>query len=332
METRQKYPPRQSSGPARSLPLDSSGRVFDNFELLEGILQHLNMQTLLVISQLVCKRWHTVVEASSVLQQRLYFRPHATGQIQVASRTERRKNPLLEQHFQPLFEDTISSEHTTHRQGIARRGYAGLGPLQLRVPGMSIANMKQGRKKHKAFVRTGASWRRMLVTQPPIESITYLKHGYYGDFVSFCALQFPRGLRMGEFHDLIFSCIWLRPEEGIRLASISWSLYGSPSLEQVQTFEAPIKFELAVMQTFYPYSGEPGGGCAGGKCTGHTYRYNARCWELRRQYLRTRGRSSTRWMFECEEFVEEDLITEKFASIDLSACKELYQAIRYHHF
>ncbi|KAJ4117537.1 hypothetical protein NW768_010900 [Fusarium equiseti] len=75
--------------------------------------------------------------------------------------------------------------------------------------------MKNGRKVHKAFVRHGASWRRMLVTQPPITAIGY-QIQINGQQEDQKAILFPDGLRMGDLYDMVFQAIFTRPGEALR--------------------------------------------------------------------------------------------------------------------
>ncbi|KAM5341227.1 hypothetical protein ACJ41O_015336 [Fusarium nematophilum] len=182
--------------------------VFGTFELLEGILGHLDMQSLLFI-QRVCRQWRQIITESPYLQQQLYFKPIKLN----GTSTERRKNPLLQQHFQQLFENTSSVDPRASR----------LRPIILAKPGMSIADMRNGRKRHKAFTRKEASWKNMLVTQPPIESILYLKEksGNWHRYDQFIP-DFPQGLRMGQFYDLVFSTVWKDPADGLPGAWIKW--------------------------------------------------------------------------------------------------------------
>jgi hypothetical protein len=68
------------------------------------------------------------------------------------------------------------------------------------------------RRAHLAFVRKGASWRRMLLSQPPVTKVARVgsvrglrrdpenKRGHLVDF--------PQGLRMGEFFDAVFAVNW----------------------------------------------------------------------------------------------------------------------------
>ncbi|KAM0500938.1 hypothetical protein ACHAP8_004657 [Fusarium lateritium] len=71
--------------------------------------------------------------------------------------------------------------------------------------------MKGGRKVHKAFVRRGASWRTMLVAQPPITSVGYIHRVNWAREQRL--LSFPEGLRMGELYDMVFQAIWSRPDD-----------------------------------------------------------------------------------------------------------------------
>lgn len=110
------------------------------WELLEHMLFNLDMRTLLV-SQRVCGLWYTVINRSKRLQQKLFFLP-------IDPFTNPRvRNPLLEEVFWSQAADPFQSkygciyEHET-------------GPMT----------------KHSIHHAT-ASWRRMLIQQPPTSTI-----------------------------------------------------------------------------------------------------------------------------------------------------------------
>ncbi|KAF2006414.1 hypothetical protein P154DRAFT_258943 [Amniculicola lignicola CBS 123094] len=133
------YSTRKTSPPA---PLEV-------YELLEQILLLLPMRDLL-LSQRVCRRWRHVIVDSKPIQRALHFLP-------VSDDTPGRyENPLL--FDEPPFCDYF---------GIGIMGDEG-GLTGILMVGDSHSGWKKGWPK--AFRYTEASWRRMQLTQPLVES------------------------------------------------------------------------------------------------------------------------------------------------------------------
>ena len=194
-------------------PTPRRDEVFSTTELLEGILYQLDRRTLLVSAQRVCKRWQDLITTSVQLQQRLYFWPEREdlGTDDGCLRS-RRQNPLLRTAFHLLFLDGFevsTKEYKTLRE-------------------MPIADMKDNRRRHLAFVREGASWRRMLVSQLPPRRIGFVfatKHFHpAAPYYKSCDFHLPQGLRMGQLYDMIHKIIWGdgSPGRGDHWASICW--------------------------------------------------------------------------------------------------------------
>ncbi|CAJ2512052.1 Uu.00g076770.m01.CDS01 [Anthostomella pinea] len=110
-------------------------------ELLEAILLHVDTRTLLVSAQRVDHPWHTTITTSPLLQRRLFFRadPAAT----------------------PVPITRVATFDTTER-----------------TPGLRLADLlfrmlDWTPRGEQAFTRGGAaaaSWRRMLLRQPPLHT------------------------------------------------------------------------------------------------------------------------------------------------------------------
>ena len=155
--------------------------VLDTPELLESILLYLDMWTLLLI-QRVSHRWLATITGSTSLQRALFLHPER----QQGDSKERRRNPVLAQLLNdcvPKSGNDLSSFH-----------YSDFSNLP-------IANDV---RLQKAFMHPTATWRRMLVTQPPI-----YKLGDWGMFEDdrplgvghlikgFRVSSLPLGLRLG---------------------------------------------------------------------------------------------------------------------------------------
>ncbi|KAF7133940.1 hypothetical protein CNMCM5793_005466 [Aspergillus hiratsukae] len=127
---------------------ESQRLVLSTPELLEYILFYLDVQSLLTSAQRVCRSWTRLIQTSTRLQQALFLKP-----IPPEKCREKLRNPLLARHFWKLFPPSMNP------YGVRECSYLGL-------PGSEDIRQK--------FFRHEASWRRMLVQQPPA-SLAYVK-------------------------------------------------------------------------------------------------------------------------------------------------------------
>lgn len=137
--------------------LSVSGRdcVLYNPELLENIMMYLPERHLLAYAQRVSRLWHSLVNLSPTLQQKLYFQPitpsnsngHAINSV---------VNPILDELFAPWF-----------------RSF-GRNTLSTSITLFDFRNMDWNSSllKREAYRRKEASWRRMLVAQPPVLDVS----------------------------------------------------------------------------------------------------------------------------------------------------------------
>jgi hypothetical protein len=179
-------------------------------ELLEQILLNLDMHTLLVSAQRVSKAWHSLITSSKPLQRHLYFEP-ITAKTPQEITTTRTRNPLLEKTFKPFFPPPGTSFEGGQRyylQGnsfAAQSGFSFMDedpspkPADAAVPSYTgkhsipaVRAAAQTRKaekeaaearakevaarRRKAFLRKGASWRRMLIQQPAATKIGWIEN------------------------------------------------------------------------------------------------------------------------------------------------------------
>ncbi|KAJ7227784.1 hypothetical protein C8J57DRAFT_1388566 [Mycena rebaudengoi] len=159
--------------------------VISTPELLELTLSHMPMRDLLVTAPLVCKMWQEIIlhqpfdkyaDVAPSLQRALFF--------QADPISEPVQSPLLVEMFPPFF--------------------AAEGPDRWSWPGDADTIMSmQWSKAPKAFKRKEASWRCMLVYQPPAQTmiITEISHDRRCNFKRQGGLQ-DLSLRMGVLHDL----------------------------------------------------------------------------------------------------------------------------------
>ncbi|KAJ6508677.1 hypothetical protein C8R45DRAFT_449643 [Mycena sanguinolenta] len=157
-----------------------SAAVLSTPELLEQILVQLPIRDLLVAAPLVSKTWRAVT-LSPTLQRALFFEPDP-----LASPSKRVQNPLLVETFPPF---------------AFCEGKLWPGSLD------AIEAMPWSRAPD-AFKRKEASWRRMLVSQLPVQTMVIEQevHGMAGSSKRQAVLN-DLSLRMGALHDLIVSFV-----------------------------------------------------------------------------------------------------------------------------
>ncbi|KAI0539147.1 hypothetical protein GGR58DRAFT_500408 [Xylaria digitata] len=195
-------------------------------ELLELILLQLDMATLLVSATRVSKTWKTVIDTSVSIQQTLYFKASlepGTGYPTV--------NPLLKKRFGHCFFDSGDFYGYLRRANsfysIPWTLSGGVGPrvrdptedrpAYPRGPQTSEMTTQQLLEIHIAcekFTRKEASWRKMLVSQPPPPCLGYLfmeadPVHFFGPHWVWTTLIYPNtgpslpGLRMGTLYDIV---------------------------------------------------------------------------------------------------------------------------------
>lgn len=147
-------------------------------ELLEAILTRLDFQTLL-LAQRVCRQWAHCIQESPRIQQMLFFQPASAS-------TPCQQNTFLASKFPYWFPaDTAKSCKTSFGAG----------------------DMQDFLDSH-AYQRPEASWRRMLVQQPPIMVLGWVERSIApDDMVELHRWEIPLqpfvGLRMNMLYDLI---------------------------------------------------------------------------------------------------------------------------------
>ncbi|QSZ30691.1 hypothetical protein DSL72_000249 [Monilinia vaccinii-corymbosi] len=154
----------------------AASRVFSTPELLTEVLSHLPQACLFLQVPLVCKSWAMAL-TSPELERALCFRPAM------------RKGPttwssLLEKQFGIFFDFT----HVPNG----------------RVLGPDAFDVLSWKRNLEAFKRADASWRNILVFQPPCYALAIerVKHSRGGLLCETTTLPCPDGLRMGMVWDI----------------------------------------------------------------------------------------------------------------------------------
>ncbi|KAK8043158.1 hypothetical protein PG994_013641 [Apiospora phragmitis] len=175
--------------------------VLGTTELLENILLHLDIKTLLLSSQLVEQRWRNLIRHSVVLQQA--------------------PTRCFEEKFALFFHDGRRDRATTDVHGPRRTVYIqhrrGSQACDLQFKHFPALPLAAGEAARAAFMRPEASWRRMLVTQPPTQRVGFSEETSHmsGMMHRFSALRMDAdadedgggGLRMGALYDAAASWV-----------------------------------------------------------------------------------------------------------------------------
>lgn len=243
-------------------------------ELLEDIFLNLDMTTLLVSVQRVNKTWNTAIAESPALQKKLFFRPISSDEVStyrehVMNGSEedygtedvpRTGNlvfsPLLVKKFGSCFFDF----GTTYGFGRRAESFYALAwspghyeTVRVHHPNPNAVVYKLEKpakfdsldawREHscrKRFTAKGASWRRMLVSQPPPPCIGYVQ--WESDAIMAGPEYFIKGLihpqmgeevKMGMLYDLVqyqaghhdahsawFRVVWGCPQDPFETAGL----------------------------------------------------------------------------------------------------------------
>lgn len=184
-------------------------------ELLEAILTQVDIQTLL-LAQRVCRQWAKCIQKSHKIQQTLFFQPAPQD-------TTYQQNTLLASKFPYWF------------------------PADERKScGMSFGagDMQDFLESSDAYKRSEASWRRMLVQQPPIMALGWVERSIavaVSDMVTMHRWEIPLqafdGLRMNMLYDLIVQKAEVAPE--YFYFRVLWSQYETFANESVSLRSDP---------------------------------------------------------------------------------------------
>ncbi|KAK0719381.1 hypothetical protein B0H67DRAFT_642741 [Lasiosphaeris hirsuta] len=348
---------KKSKSHKRSLPgapsqIVSRFVVLSSTELLESIFLKVDMQALLISVQRVCSHWRDIIANSPSLQRQLFFLadPDTSG-IDDPPKVKKRlvQNPLLITPFRPLFYSTADIAwwaqygHARHYLRAHELGLTFAPDFELtfqlksdNLDSLDFTNVSNGKRRHLAFVRAGASWRKMLVSQPPPVRVARIDLRDSNPPPSSDKLyrytEIPGGLRMGELWDAVYSTMWggKKIDYSLPYANVGWRvsedmrqeildrihkvqlIYGerqpSPRLrgepfldERTDLFiaVANFDFERETWESRYPYgphAGHHGRSLPYRPIPEPKYGYLAR-----EEHLRQRERTSSKWMYLCEE-------------------------------
>ncbi|KAL5364834.1 hypothetical protein BJX96DRAFT_179309 [Aspergillus floccosus] len=119
-------------------------------ELLELILLQTDTRTLLT-AQRVCRLWRDVIQAHRGLQQALFFEPSQP----LEPGLKPVKNSLVEESVWPYFLRVYLHPQSQHAKAMARAD-------------------RRDSRRDASFLRREASWRQMLLAQPPTNNYAFI--------------------------------------------------------------------------------------------------------------------------------------------------------------
>ncbi|KAK8038983.1 hypothetical protein PG993_007394 [Apiospora rasikravindrae] len=179
-------------------------------ELLESILLYLDETTLLVIVQRVSKPWRDLIATSPRLQRKLFLLPNESD----ATVRAPRPNPLLAAAFPFCFDDIVSPPQSSRARRIlwAKSNIVAAWPAimdqRAANPLYQLPQWPRLWTHQQAFGHPRASWRRMLVHQPPAHISEVLMPTWHGQPEKWLPVPRPAGwppaLRMQDLLTSIF--------------------------------------------------------------------------------------------------------------------------------
>lgn len=184
----------------------ASGRVFSIPELLLTILLKLDMRTLLTTAQRIDRRFHDTINHTPAIQKALFFPARKEAGEKCVDSEEVVQNPLLVELFPPWFQE-VGPYPTSYEVALTS------------LP-MTVHNALP------AFLRREASWRNMLVQQPPVLAVGLWKQLSHqrADFHSFRVLARwcpdgggGPGLCMGALYDMVIGSTTGRLPDAFRV-------------------------------------------------------------------------------------------------------------------
>lgn len=222
---RNRAKPTTSKPPILPQPLAVT-KVLSTPELIESILLHLDTRTLLTTAQRISPAFLAVITSSPRLQRTLFFRPSP-------STTAFTPNPLLLWAFPCLMPVLPPQPHSLYQ--------APLHPSTLFIPAgnygrgprddneiLPMTDVRFDGRRNLSFTRKGASWRRMLLSQPPAVRVARveLKPDVIWKMVD---LSGEGGLRMGVLFDEVFTMNWA-PRRSCFGSRCPYSCHGVPAM------------------------------------------------------------------------------------------------------
>ena len=172
--------------------------VLSDTKLLERILMELDMTTLLAAAQRVCRQWHAAVRDSLLIQQKLFLEPI--------------DDDIVERQYSPSARSILPGAHAVANPLLSllfpeSKAFFGQPRTQSWLADDMKLPLCPESLQREAFLRSGASWRRMHVQQPPARMLCVLEEEASCTNKSYCLGKraFLDGVRLGSLYDLAAS-------------------------------------------------------------------------------------------------------------------------------
>lgn len=150
-------------------------QALSTLEILELILLQLDMRTLLTSAQRVCRLWADLIKKSLYIQEALFLAPVRDNNTNAVA-VDKVRNPLLVEAFPSIFQNTNTTSAYEEEEND--------------VFTLTSFDMILNPEKKEAYLRPGASWRHMLVQQPPIPKIAIFQV-FYGMSIGYRYYEIP---------------------------------------------------------------------------------------------------------------------------------------------
>lgn len=143
-------------------------RFFSIHELVLAFLHETDTPDL-VNCQGVCRLWNGIIDRSIPLQESLFLKPVSSNKEENDA-ADVRLNPVLGTHFPSLFgiDERIPLPENACGLRTSKCGYDDLQKLT-----WARASTRSHTDAPSAFARREASWRKMLVSQPPLKNLQW---------------------------------------------------------------------------------------------------------------------------------------------------------------
>lgn len=215
-------------------PLLSAAPVLGTPELLELVLFHLDIKTRIVSAPRVCKLWFDTLNQSPLLRKASFFQSEKSSSTSFEKPP--RINPLLLEAFGDAFFNL--SHYEVGKHSFRRAEYFWKLPwspqalLKLRARTRSVLSVEPTCRQ-RSFTRAGASWRRMLVSQPPPNFLGFIwldgfpQEAIGGNRLRIDSLSPQKvdagGVTMGQLYDTV-QCLTMQQQQPGLFFRIRWDM------------------------------------------------------------------------------------------------------------
>lgn len=228
--------------------------VFNSLELLEMIILNLLLQDIR-LAQRINWTWKNVISSSPELQQALFLRPCTTDRVRFKHNWSNILNCRSQAQCDRFTEwDTLPDEEEKSwvwaASGRPFRGDLILNPFLADRTPLRLSRMPKGNSESASIE---LSWKRMLLTQPPLVELV-VDHGTAYHWHSLKATEVEAGLtgidvinNMLSFNELAFvsilkdRCIWFLSDDSKHPKLLS----GIKILQELKSYSAEIRLLTA---------------------------------------------------------------------------------------